>query len=108
MTDIPVACGLSDPERTLRQEELQKRIISAADEIVQLDGGLALRFAAEDEIMNNLVQVMAMERECCPFLRIQLVAEPNHGPLWLKFTGPAGTKEFLTAAFNICAEESAS
>jgi hypothetical protein len=35
------------------------------------------------------------ERECCPFLAFELVAKPNQGPLIVRVTGPAGTKEFL-------------
>ena len=31
----------------------------------------------------------------CPFLRFQLTAEPNLGPLTIRITGPEGTKELL-------------
>jgi hypothetical protein len=33
--------------------------------------------------------------ECCPFLTFELAAEPNHGPMIMRVTGPAGAKEFL-------------
>jgi hypothetical protein len=39
--------------------------------------------------------LIVAERECCPFLAFELVAEPNLGPVTVRVTGPTGTKEFL-------------
>jgi hypothetical protein len=40
---------------------------------------------------------VAAERVCCPFLTFEVVAQPNHGPLLVRITGPEGSKEFLRA-----------
>jgi hypothetical protein len=49
----------------------------------------------EKEWIALLAEVMAAERECCPFLRFALTAEQNNGPVTLTVTGPPGSKAFL-------------
>ena len=39
--------------------------------------------------------IVAAERECCPFLWFELSVEPAMGPVTVRMTGPAGTREFL-------------
>jgi hypothetical protein len=40
------------------------------------------------------------ERECCPFLTFEVVAQPNKGTVILRVTGPAGTKESVRNVFR--------
>jgi hypothetical protein len=40
-------------------------------------------------------ELILAERECCPFLTFELTAQPNMGPMIVRMTGPAGTKDFL-------------
>jgi hypothetical protein len=42
-----------------------------------------------------IAKMIVAERECCPFLTFELVAQPNMGPVIVRVAGPAGTKEFL-------------
>ena len=42
-----------------------------------------------------IAEMIVAERECCPFLTFELVAQPNMGPVIVSVTGPAGTKDFL-------------
>ncbi|HXZ31756.1 MAG TPA: hypothetical protein VEH30_05705 [Terriglobales bacterium] len=44
---------------------------------------------------------MIAERDCCPFLTLQLTAEPQMGAITVRITGPNGTKEFLKSTFAI-------
>ena len=60
-----------------------------------LPDGLAWRFAANAETLRALAAVIAAEHACCAFLRFELTVEPGDGPLWLRVTGPEGTREFL-------------
>jgi hypothetical protein len=39
-----------------------------------------------------IAKMIVAERECCPFLTFELVAQPNTGPLIVSVTGPAGAK----------------
>jgi len=42
-----------------------------------------------------VTELIMAERECCPFLKFELSLEPGMGPVSVRMTGPAGTKEFL-------------
>lgn len=61
-----------------------------------------MRFPGEAVWLEDLARLVVMERACCPFLRMELVAEPEAGPVWLKLRGPEGTKAFLARSFALC------
>ena len=44
-------------------------------------------------------ELIAAERECCPFLTFQLIIGPNKGPVTLRMTGPVGAKDFVRRIF---------
>lgn len=60
--------------------------------------GFAFRFSADT--LRELAQMIAQERQCCPFLRFTLIAEPGHGPVWLEVTGPQAAKELIRGFFD--------
>jgi hypothetical protein len=41
------------------------------------------------------------ERSCCPFFRFELVFEPGGGEILLRVSGPEGTKQFISEAFDL-------
>ncbi|MGH7474908.1 MAG: hypothetical protein ACRELD_01325 [Longimicrobiales bacterium] len=104
MTDnaVPIACTLSAPDQVARQRELQDELRPAIQEVVELADGFALRFPAEPQWIARLAELITFERACCPFLTLELAAEPRHGPLWLRLRGPGGTKAFLHSTFALC------
>ena len=61
----------------------------------ELADGVALRFDAAD--LADVARFVDHERRCCPFLRFGIELSPDGGPLWLRLTGPAGTRELLLA-----------
>lgn len=102
MTSLPISCELPDGERARRQHELQESLQPAIEKRVELEDGYALRFPGDPDRVRALAELMIFERACCPFLSIELVAEPKRGPVWLKLRGPEGTKPFLERAFALC------
>jgi hypothetical protein len=46
-----------------------------------------------------LAHFVEHERQCCPFYHFALEVEPNGGPLWLRLTGGAGVKQFMTTVW---------
>src|SRR6266571_2728920 len=100
MTDLPVACTLTEPERRRRREELLDRVVGRVHERRSLDDGYAFRFATDDLSLADLLEMIRLERQCCAFLRFRLTVEPGGGPVWLELTGPAGTKEFFGSVFG--------
>ena len=57
--------------------------------------------ARRHEVLVSLAALIETERACCPFLSCQLIVEPDHGPVSLELTGPAGTREFLEAELSL-------
>lgn len=106
--EIPVACTLSRIELIDRQKELNV-LQQAAREVCQTPDGFALRFDSSTENLMAIAHVIAKERLCCRFLRFQLIAEPDTGPLWLEVSGPNDTPQFLLEMFGFgenCSEPS--
>lgn len=104
MPNIPIACTLTDSEQAERQSVLQQEIASAVEERVELEDGYALRFPSSPNWIPRLAELVVFERSCCPFLTLELTAEPEHGPVWLRLRGPEGTKALLEKSFTLCAK----
>jgi hypothetical protein len=92
------ASGHVDPgdwqlHRRRRQGAPHRGVNRARDE--RLADGFRFRFTADAELLAAIAGMIDAERRCCRFLRFQLTAEPDEGPVWLEVTGPPGTDEFL-------------
>jgi hypothetical protein len=93
--DIRVACCLSDAELRKRLATLVARFASAVIAIEELPDGYVFRVPGDKQWMAVVWEAIVAERECCPFLTFELTAQPNLGPVSVRVTGPAGTKDFL-------------
>ena len=60
-----------------------------------------MRFAAGQDVLADIAKVVNIERQCCRFLTFQLTIEPDGGPVWLEFTGPPGTRDFLAGMLEL-------
>ena len=100
MTELPIACTLSGVDRQERGEKLA-RILARAEESRRLDEGLALRFPGGDPVLEELSELIRLERQCCPFLTFRLTVGPGGGPIWLELSGPSGTGAFLDAELGM-------
>ena len=61
----------------------------------ELPDGYVFHVPGDKKSMGFVWEAIVAERECCPFLTFELTAQPNMGPVSVRVTGPAGTKEFL-------------
>lgn len=95
--EIPVACCLSSEELRTREATLLAQFKSARLTTEELSDGYLFRIPGDKKWLAVAAELIAAERECCPFLRFELTAEPAMGPVTVRMTGPAGTKEFLKA-----------
>ena len=93
--DIRVACCLSDAELRKRVATLLARFESAVIATEELPDGYVFRVPGDKKWMGVVWEAIVAERECCPFLTFELTAQPNMGPVSVRVTGPAGTKDFL-------------
>lgn len=70
-----------------------------AQERTDLPNGYAFRFAPES--FEAVASFVANERRCCPFMSFELTLTPAPGALWLRMTGPEGTREVLKSELNL-------
>jgi hypothetical protein len=95
LENMPTACSLTTTELCDRETMLLSQFRSAVVETEELQDGYAFRLPGES--IRLAAKLIAVERECCPFLAFGLVAQPNKGQLIVRVTCPIGTKEFLRA-----------
>ena len=93
--DIRVACCLSDAELRKRVATLLARFGSAVIATEELPNGYVFHVPGDKKSTGVAWEAIMAERQCCPFLTFELTAQPNMGPVSVRVTGPAGTKDFL-------------
>ena len=103
--DMPLACCLTRAELREREATLLAQFRSAVIETEELPDGYAFRVPGNGESITIIAEMIMAERECCPFLTFELVAQPNMGPVIVRVTGPAGGKEFVKTI--LCKPEAA-
>ena len=72
MTEIPVACTLSDRELAERRGGLLSELRGHRQETRWLSDGVALRFPSGPSVIACVAEFIRLESQCCPFLRFQL------------------------------------
>src|ERR1041384_3688141 len=97
--DMPITCGLTSAELREREATLLATFKSAVIETEELPDGYAFRVPGDGEWISIIAEMIVAERECCPFLTFELVAQPSMGPFIVRVTGPAGSKDFLKTIF---------
>jgi hypothetical protein len=95
MTEVPIACTLTERELVDRRAGLLAELRRHREEVRWLPDGAAFRYPPT--ATDLLTEFVRLESRCCPFLRFRLTVEPAGGPVWLELTGGPGTREFLEA-----------
>jgi hypothetical protein len=94
----PLACvpgAIPAAERGAHFALIERLLGTRLRERRALETGYALRFDAD--AFDDLARWLGNERRCCPFLTIALELAPDGGPVWVRLTGPEGTRDFLDA-----------
>lgn len=97
MQELPIACTLSAEELRTGRDGLLPGLIATASECHLAGDALSLRFEAQGGVLQRVADVIERERQCCAFLRFELVVPPVGGPIRVEVSGPPGTAELLTA-----------
>jgi len=103
-TSIPIACtvvGVADREDRAR---LWGQLKEAVTRVEARPNGFLLTFNASRATLEAVGRIIVLERDCCPFLRIQLdvAASTRDGrdTMTLSLTGDGGAREFLEPALR--------
>jgi hypothetical protein len=94
-----IACLLSERAFAIRGEELAQGLFSRVEETVELPDGYEFRFVSDPAILDQLLEFIAAERRCCPFLAFELAFAAHGGPLWLRLRGSPPVKAFTAETF---------
>ncbi len=97
--ELPIVCCLSSEELRHREATLVAQLKSLARKVEELQNGYSFQLPGDSKSLAAIAELISAERECCPFLTFELLAEPKLGPLVLRITGPAGSKEFVKSLF---------
>jgi hypothetical protein len=95
MSDPRLACGLNATDQVRSRRALIKELQDAIQETRELPIGYVLRFPGDERWCQQLVDFIAFERACCPFLSFELKFAAFGGPIWLQVVGPPGAKDFI-------------
>jgi hypothetical protein len=99
LSDIETAfvcnLGVMNPEERARYIALSRKLMSAREERRELDNGYAFKLTTQKISLIEIAEWITFERRCCPFFNLQIEAEPNDGPTWLRMTGASGVKPFI-------------
>ena len=99
---IPLACvpaAIPAAERDAHFRLSRDLFGSQCEARDDAEGGYVFRFPPSS--YEQLARFVVNERKCCPFLRVELCSDPGEGPVWLRLTGPEGTRDFLTAELEL-------
>lgn len=100
MSDLPIVCTLGPEALAARRQGLLASLMHRAERHEELASGHRLSFAASDDALAFIAKTVAAERHCSQFLQFQITVEPGGGPISLELTGPAGTRDFLSASLE--------
>jgi hypothetical protein len=100
----PIACtvvGVADREERAR---LWGQLKDAVTRVESRSNGFLLRVNASRTTLEAVGKIIALERDCCPFLRIQLDVAASRSDsrdtMTLSLTGDAGARDFLASALR--------
>ena len=97
---LPIACNLTDAEFQERRRGLLDHLHRSVVEMRELENGFAYMFPSDIGWLTKLADIVALERQCCPFLRFAIIVQAADGPIWLEMTGPEGSKDFIASTFH--------
>jgi hypothetical protein len=85
---LPIACSLSSGDATTRQQQWDRLLGRARGR-----EGMRVEFRPDPEILDELTRLVALERECCPFLEFQI--EESGSALVLTASSPPEAEPIL-------------
>jgi hypothetical protein len=83
-----------------RRATILDSVRAATLEITPLPLGYAYRFNSTSEVLTKLVQLLDVERQCCPFLTFKIVVEAGNQSIGLEITGPPEAKAVIANFFG--------
>ena len=97
--DIPIACNLDALSETERQRRpaLAASVRERVVDTHETERGFRLRLSPDAALLRDALDLICLERRCCPFLEMKLVFTGENGPVYFDIEGNADAKAFLVS-----------
>ena len=100
LREIPIACFLTDKQLQARRRDYLDKIVAVLVDFEELENGFSYRFPFQENILQDLAEIIDLERRCCPFLNFKLTTEAGNDFVSLELTGREGAKETIDSLFE--------
>ncbi|WP_134089038.1 hypothetical protein [Olivibacter sp. XZL3] len=97
----PLTCKLTSPEIQQRKATVIASLKKQVLEKMELSNGYSYKFKGDDSVLTELTEFIKTERLCCDFFDFGIKVSGDMSASWLSITGPAGTKDFITAELGL-------
>ncbi len=95
----PVACSLTDPELRERLELLRSGLFAQTRSVREDTAGFTFTFDNTDSNAEALLNVVLLERQCCPFLHFNINITPRPEELAIHIGGTDEAHTFVAHTF---------
>lgn len=92
-----LACRLIGKELAERKVAIAVELLDHADSVEERTDGYELRWSDGELWAERVLELVRLERQCCPFIRFEIVVEPDDGPVTLRLLGNDEVKRFIRA-----------
>lgn len=100
-SNAEVTCKLSSADIRERKETVLASLKRQVLEKQETDHGYAFKFPGTDAMVDELVEFIKTERECCDFFVFNLSVSGDKSEAWLELTGEEGAKEFIDTELEL-------
>lgn len=90
-----LTCTLTSPALRQRKATVIASLKAEVLEKTELPDGFSYRFNGSDSMVDELIDFIKTERQCCSFFTFGLSVKGDLSAAWLTLTGPEGAKEFI-------------
>jgi hypothetical protein len=98
--EIPIACYLTDKQLQARRKNYLDKTAELLVDSTEIEHGFIYKFPLKPAILQDLAEIIDLERQCCPFLNFKLIVESGTDFVSLELTGVEGTKEIIKSLFG--------
>ena len=92
-----LSCELTSKELQERKLFLKQNVFGNYREVKELDHYLVFNFLDEGGILDNILDMVKLEKQCCPFLNFYIEVLSDRKQVVLKLGGSSKAKDFLKA-----------
>ena len=96
-----LTCKMLPDELRIRKETVLASLKEKIIDRKELKNGYAFKFPGNDLVVDELVEFIKTERECCDFFIFNLSVSGDKTEAWLEMTGVEGAKDFITEELGL-------